>query len=734
MKLYICEKPSQGRDIARNLRCTQKHDGYMASADTIVTWCIGHLLEQQKPDAYEKDIKPWRRAILPIVPDKWKMAVVDRTKTQFKIVKELVKQADTIVIATDADREGDVIGREILDYCKYKGKVERLWLSALDDASIQKALKGIKPGESTYPLYQAGLGRQRADWLIGMNMTMATTSYFSQGQGVLSVGRVQTPTLQLIVNRDIQIEKFGSQDYYVLHARFKTADSEPFVTTWDIPASKAENGKCLKRSHCAMVAEKIQGVTGAVASFSEKSKSQSPPVCLSLSTLQKLASSKFGISAKETLNIAQSLYETHKATTYPRTDCGYLPESQFADAENILTTLKGVASHFSDVIESCDTRFKSPVWNDKKVTAHHGIIPTGNSKVDTAKMTSEEKQLYGLVCRYYIAQFLGNYEYAQRKVTVACANETFSATNNTPTRDGWKMVLSKIESEKKDDNDTGSIPLLSIDAETTTCNTDVLTKKTKPPARYTEGTLIQAMKNIAKEIDDKALQKVLRDTAGIGTEATRANIIEILLKREFIRKDKKFLISTDKGRKFLEKLPNIVKDPATTAKWEQMLDEVAEGKVTLSTFLTEQEANLTTMLERLDKVAATQPRGNVDAEHQCPECKSALHRRKGKNGFFWGCTAYPNCSTTLPDENGKPGTRKPETVSAIDCPTCKAHKLVKRKGKKAFFWGCKGYPECKAIFWDKNNAPDFETEVKPQSSTKKRGSSGRSQKNIKGDV
>ena len=235
----------------------------------------------------------------------------------------------------------------------------------------------------------------------------------------------------------------------------------------------------------------------------------------------------------------------------------------------------------------------------------------------------------------------------------------------------------------------------------------VNTKQTKPPARFTEGTLIAAMKNIAKEVDDKALKKILKDTAGIGTEATRANIIELLLRREFIKKEKKYLISTDRGRALLDKLPNVVKHPATTAEWEQMLDEVAMGNAPLDAFIDGQTTVLRTMFERLEKIIQTQPRGDSDAEHQCPECKSALQRRKGKKGFFWGCTAYPNCSTTLQDVGGKPVARKPQVLSKYDCPTCKSHKLVKRKGKKAYFWGCSGYPECKAIFWDKLNKPDF---------------------------
>ena len=717
MKLYICEKPSQGRDIAKVLGASEKKDGFMTGNGAIVTWCLGHLLQQATPEAYCDKLKPWRRSVLPVIPDNWQCIPNPKTTKQLTVVKKLVKSATDVVIATDADREGEAIAREVLDFCHYKGNIERLWLSALDTASIKKALNAIKPGSSTEPLYQAALGRSRADWLIGMNMTMATTASFSKGEGVLSVGRVQTPTLQLVVNRDLAIENFKVSDYYVVEATFKSLNNESFITTWNVPEDEQDSqGHCIKRSVAEMVCSKIEHQTATIESFSEGKKKSPPPLCLSLSSLQKLASSQLGLGAKETLEVAQSLYETHKATTYPRTDCGYLPTSQLGEANTILNNIKQLLPKLAPMVEHCDTRFKSPTWNDKKITAHHGIIPTTNSNITIDAMSDKEVKVFELITRYYLAQFLGDYVYAQRKVTVAVGKHTFSATDNTPIEPGWKKA---IVGDKETAEKSNPIPHLTQGDSVENVKADVLTKQTKPPARYTEGTLIQAMKNVAKEIEDKELKKILKDTAGIGTEATRANIIEILLKRAFLKKDKKTILSTEKGRTLLEKLPLVVKNPTTTAQWEQMLDEVANGNATLSTFMQGQAQSLHDMLERLDNIVKTQPKGDSHAEHQCPDCKSELLRRKGKKGFFWGCSRYPDCSTTLQDDNGKPVMRKPQVLSHHDCPTCKQHKLAKRQGKKSDYWACSGYPDCKAIFWDKGNSPDFDNLPKPRTQKRK---------------
>lgn len=594
--LYLCEKPSQGRDIARVLGVNQRNETHLKGKDIIVTWCIGHLLETVSPDFYCDDLKPWRLEKLPIVPKAWQMQVVEKTKKQFNAIKKLLKETQHVVIATDADREGEVIAREILGLCCYNGKIERLWLSALDDASIKKALLELKDGTKTEKLYFAGLARQRADWLVGMNLTMAATSLFSQrGEGVLSVGRVQTPTLKLVVNRDREIENFKSKDYFVLLVQFTAANQESFWATWQVPHDIAdEEGHCLNKEIIESILSKIKEQSAVVSDFTESNKQQSPPLCLSLSALQKLASSRFGFSAKQTLEIAQSLYEKHKATTYPRTDCGYLPESQLAEANLILKNLVLMHPELRAIVAQCDIKIKSSSWNDKKITAHHGIIPTSNSQVDIKKMSADELKLYDLICRYYVAQFLGNYIFNHRSVLVHYQNETFKATSSIPVTSGWRLALQETEEEV-----SSNIPLLKQDEALKTQQQRIETKQTKPPARFTEGTLIDAMKNIGKYVTNPELKKVLKETAGIGTEATRANILETLLRREYLTRKGKQLISTQKGRALINLLPSTITDPATTAQWEQELENIVDGNMTLDTFLQHQAKNLEVLLDAL---------------------------------------------------------------------------------------------------------------------------------------
>lgn len=601
--LYICEKPSQARDIAHVLGATQKNDGYLSSKQINITWCLGHLLSLAPPDDYCDHIKPWRMEILPIIPkmDEWKLIPNPNTKKQLTVIKNLLKKSSEVVIATDADREGDVIGRELLDYFDYKGLVKRLWLSALDETSIQKALENILPGQSTYPLYLAGLGRQRADWIVGMNMTMAVSHRYGQkGGGVLSVGRVQTPTLSLIVQRDEEIESFRSKDYYELKAQFMCEKGD-YWAKWQIHEDHGDaHGYCIDQAIPSAVSQNIHNKKGIVEYCVDEPQSKSAPLCFSLSSLQKLCSSQYGLSAKDTLAIAQSLYEIHKLTTYPRTDCGYLPESQFSEATRILKALCHVDGSLSEMIAKCDIQFKSPVWNDKKITAHHGIIPTAHLETSLEKLSDQELKVYDEIRRHYLAQFMGHYESVIRKVTVCVDEERFTAQAIRPKVQGWKAVmLGSDESEDQAEGVSDGIPELRIGEAVMVKACEVMAKKTKPPARFSEGTLIVAMKNIAKYVTPKHHQKTLRDTSGIGTEATRADMIEKLLLRGFIERNNKNLISTQKGRALIKILPEAIKDPCTTALWEQALDDISKGEETLSNFLDDQVDILEFMLESM---------------------------------------------------------------------------------------------------------------------------------------
>ncbi|MDN8554970.1 DNA topoisomerase III [Citrobacter werkmanii] len=597
MKLFLCEKPSQGRDIAKVLGATQRGDGCLTSKDIIVTWGFGHLMEMESPEGYDEKYKKWLLTDLPIIPEKWKVAVKPATKKQFTIIQKLLKKASSVVIATDADREGEMIAREILDACKFRGPVSRLWLSALDESSIHKALASLKPGEATESLYQAGLGRARADWLCGMNLTrLYTLKGQKAGQkGVFSVGRVQTPTLRLIVDRDQQIAHFIPRNYWTLTVRL-TGEKIPFHARWLAPESVCdEEGRCVSEPTLQQAAADIQRTARAIVTHAETTRvKESAPLPFDLGTLQQVCSKKWGMGAQQVLDIAQSLYETHKCTTYPRTDCGYLPQSMLAEAPQVLAALTSALPSLKPFLVHCNSQQQSRAWDDSKITAHHAIIPT-LKPADTSKMNEDERRVYDLICCHYLAQFLPQYEANRTELQLRCGDHHLLARGTMVATPGWKILFSD---ENKPDADMQ--PLLQL-PENTCCtveDTQVSAQKTSPPAHYTEGTLIAAMKNAARFVTDERLKQRLKESSGLGTEATRAGIIETLLKRGYIRREKRHLIATSSATTLMAMLPDIVKDPGMTALWEQALDEIASGKLPLALFLQKQSMWISKMVEQ----------------------------------------------------------------------------------------------------------------------------------------
>lgn len=598
MKLFLCEKPSQGRDIAKVLGATQRGDGYLTSKDFIVTWGFGHLMEMEQPESYDIKYKKWLLTDLPVIPEQWKIAVKPATKKQFTIIQKLLKKASSVVIATDADREGEMIAREILEACKFRGPVSRLWLSALDENSIRKALASLKPGEATESLYQAGLGRARADWLVGMNLTrLYTLKGQKAGQkGVFSVGRVQTPTLRLIVDRDRQIASFVPRDYWTLTVAH-IGQNVPFQAQWLAPEMICdEEGRCINQSALQQASTEISRTRQArVISTETKRVRESAPLPFDLGTLQQVCSKKWGMGAQQVLDIAQSLYETHKATTYPRTDCGYLPQSMQAEVPQVFNTLQQTDPALKSLLVQCDIQQKSRVWNDSKITAHHAIIPT-TQPVDISKMSEDEHRVYDLIRRHYLAQFLPLYEADNTQIRLECAGHTLAAAGNVVVTPGWKMLFSEDKSEADDNKQ--SLPQLAGNAQCPVTGTNIRELKTSPPAHYTEGTLIAAMKNAARFVTDERLKQRLKESTGLGTEATRAGIIETLLKRGYIRREKRHLIATRSATTLMAMLPDIVKDPGMTALWEQALDEIASGKLPLALFLQKQSMWISKMVEQ----------------------------------------------------------------------------------------------------------------------------------------
>ena len=608
MRLFLCEKPSQAKDIAAVLGASRRGDGCWTGPSATVTWCIGHLLETAPPDAYDERYKRWVLADLPIIPDKWKMRVKPKTASQFKAVKRLLGEASELVIATDADREGEMIARELVDHCRYRGPIQRLWLSALDDASIRKALAALKPGAETFNLYHSALGRSRADWLIGMNMSRLFTLLGRQSgyQGVLPVGRVQTPTLRLVVDRDRSISDFVPVAYWAIEVHLKH-DSQVFTAQWRAdPHTCDEQDRCLNQAHARQAATAMQNASQArVVKLRIERMREVAPLPFDLGTLQEVCSKKLGLGAQETLDIAQSLYETYKVITYPRSDCGYLPQSQHAEAASILHALQQADPNLGALAAHLDPQRRSRAWNDAKVSAHHGIIPTAAAK-NLERLAGKPRAVYTLIRARYLAQFLPNHEYDRTQADFDCAGQALRAVGKQIVESGWKRALPQALAPAKGEAPAPQpLPLLREGLDCAITDVRLKDLWTQPPKPFTEGDLIKAMKNVAKLVQDPLLKQKLKDTTGIGTEATRAGIIQGLLDRGYLSKNGKALAATPPAFSLIDAVPRAIADPGTTAIWEQALDMVQSGEMSLETFVSKQAAWMSKHIERCSGLQMT---------------------------------------------------------------------------------------------------------------------------------
>ena len=609
MRLFLCEKPSQGRDIAKVLGAIRRGDGCLIGAEATVTWCVGHLLETAPPEAYGDQYKSWSLDHLPIIPAQWRVEVKPKTVAQFKIIKHLLSEATTVVIATDADREGEMIARELVEHCRYRGPIQRLWLSALDDASIRKALAALKPGSETFNLYHSALGRSRADWLIGMNMSRLFTLLGRQSgyQGVLPVGRVQTPTLRLVVDRDRSISDFVPVAYWAIDVQLKH-DGQLFTAQWRAdPDTCDEQDRCLNQAHAQQAADAINSASSArVSKLRTERMREVAPLPFDLGTLQEVCSKKLGLGAQETLDIAQALYETYKVVTYPRSDCGYLPQSQHSEAASILAALQQADPSLAPLAGHLDPQRRSRAWNDAKVSAHHGIIPTAAAK-NLERLTGKHRAVYTLIRARYLAQFLPNHEYDRTQADFDCAGQALRAVGKQIVEAGWKRALPEALAPARGREAAAPqpLPILREGLDCAIANVHLKDLWTQPPKPFTEGDLIKAMKNVAKLVQDPLLKQKLKDTTGIGTEATRAGIIQGLLDRGYLIKNGKALAATAPAFSLIDAVPRAIADPGTTAIWEQALDMVQSGEMTLETFVAKQAAWMSKHIARCSGMTMT---------------------------------------------------------------------------------------------------------------------------------
>ncbi|UQI28527.1 DNA topoisomerase III [Pseudomonas bijieensis] len=658
MRLFLCEKPSQGKDIARVLGAHQRGDGCFKGVGVSVTWCIGHLVEAAPPEAYDERFQRWSLEHLPIIPSTWKVNVKADTAAQYKIVKRLLALATELVIATDADREGEMIAREVLELCQYQGAIQRLWLSALNEASIRKALVQLRPAEETQRLYHSALARSRADWLIGMNMSRLFTLLGRQcgHSGVLSVGRVQTPTLRLVVDRDREIERFTPVAHWVIEVDLSLL-GQSFTARWVAPdAALDAAGHCIRQAVAqqALLHLKQTGVAHVLEVEILRIR-EVPPLPFDLSTLQEACSRRFGFGVQQTMDIAQSLYETHKASTYPRSNSGYLPENMWGEAEAVLNALIISDPTVEPLVQLVDRSLRSRAWDDSQITAHHGIIPTHEPFVIHA-LSQDERAVYALIRAHYLAQFLPHHEYDRTVVRLDCGGWVLKAKGKRIVEPGWRQML-ESDAIAQEDEPLQSGQLLPVLGSGTRCDVQQVTLKplkTQAPKAYTQGELIKAMKGVAKLVTDPRLKQALKDATGIGTEATRANIIDGLLSRGYLYTKGRSVRASEAAFTLIDSVPPAIADPATTAIWEQAFDQIESGHMTLESFIAKQTAWITDLVEHYRTRALSM---HIPGGPTCPLCGTPMRQQHGKHRTFWSCTRYPDCRGSLPIAAAAPITK-----------------------------------------------------------------------------
>lgn len=602
MRLFIAEKPSLGRAIADVLpKPHKKGEGYISAANgDTVSWCVGHLLEQQQPEAYNPAYKKWSHEHLPIIPQQWKLVVKKQTSKQLSVLRKLVKQADLLVHVGDPDREGQLLVDEVINFLGVSGakknSVQRCLINDLNPSAVKQSLNKLRSNREFIPLSTSALARSRADWLYGINLTRA---YTLQGQkvgykGVLSVGRVQTPLLGLVVRRDKAIAAFVSQAFYEVWACLETDKGDGFKAKWQPSEQCAkfldEQGRNLSQALANNVAARVSQQPAQVKSLKREHKKQAAPLPYNLSSLQIDASKAFGLSAQQVLDICQSLYERHKLITYPRSDCRYLPITHFIQAKEVHAAIVANSHHlgqqghvFSQT--QFDLSRQSKAWNDTKINAHHGIIPT---KKISSHLSGNDAKVYSLICRNYLAQFLSTHEFYAVRVEVEIESGLFVAVAKELIAQGWKCLfahLNSIGSDKGDNKNNKNnsepvqlLPSLSLGQVLKSQQAEVLKKHTSPPKAFTDASLLAAMTGISAHVNDPALRKILRDTDGLGTDATRAGIIELLFSRGFLSRAGKTITSTVTGQSLIEALPDVATYPDMTARWEAELTAISEGK------------------------------------------------------------------------------------------------------------------------------------------------------------
>ncbi|MBK5144747.1 DNA topoisomerase III [Budviciaceae bacterium BWR-B9] len=635
MRLFIAEKPSLARAIADVLpKPHKRQDGFIVCGnDQVVTWCVGHLLEQAQPDQYDARYARWSLSDLPIIPEKWQLKPRDSVTKQLNVIKRLLAEANEVVHAGDPDREGQLLVDEVLDYLELdadkRQQVRRCLINDLNPQAVTRAIDKLRDNREFIPLCVSALARARADWLYGINMTRAYTLLGRNAgyNGVLSVGRVQTPVLGLVVRRDEEIENFVPKDFFEVKAHIVTPAEERFTAIWQ-PSDSCESfldeeGRLLNRNLAEHVVKRITGQPAFVTEYNDKRENDVAPLPFSLSALQIEAAKRFGFSAQQVLDLCQRLYETHKLITYPRSDSRYLPEEHFADRHAVIAAIE---THQPDIfpLPVVDSEKRNRCWDDKKVDAHHAIIPTARSS--SVSLSADEQKIYQLVSLQYLMQFCPDAVYRKCVIELDIAGGKFIAKARFLAEAGWRMLLGS--KERDEENEGTPLPVVNKGDELLCEQGEVVAKQTQPPRPFTDASLLSAMTGIARFVQDKELKKILRATDGLGTEATRAGIIELLFKRRFLQKKGRTITSTEAGRALIHCLPEIAAHPDMTAHWESTLTQISEKQCRYQDFMQPMVVTLQDLIAQAKRNRMPQVFKNIQQATELEESKPKKKRAK----------------------------------------------------------------------------------------------------------
>ena len=682
--LVIAEKPSVARDIARVLGANQKNGGVLEGKKYVVTWALGHLITLADPEEYDKKYEKWEMSTLPMMPKDMKLVVIRQTGKQFSVVKTQLfrKDIEEIIIATDAGREGELVARWILEKAGCHKPIKRLWISSVTDKAIKEGFANLKDGHAYDNLYRAAVARAEADWLVGMNGTRALTCKYN---AQLSCGRVQTPTLAMIARREEEIRQFTPKEYYGV-----SVETQDVKWTWR--DEKTKSFRTFSREKAEEIRRKTETASLEVTRIEEKTKKSMAPGLYDLTTLQREANQKYGFSAKETLNIMQRLYENHKVLTYPRTDSRYI-------GKDIVPTIRerlkacgiGPYRKLAGALMNKPVQANSSFVDDKKVSDHHAIIPT-EQFVQLDHMTNEERKIYDMVVRRFLAVLYPPFEYQQVTMEAKAAGETFAASGKVVKSQGWKEVYEGGDQEESEEDEEKlkdqRLPKMQTGQKLKVLRAALNTGKTKPPARFTEATLLAAMENPVKfmETRDKEAVKTIGETGGLGTVDTRADIIEKLFHSFMMEKKGNEIHITSKAKQLLELVPEDLKKPELTADWEMKLSQIAKGKIRQGDFLHEIRDYTCEIVDEIKSGEGTFRHDNL-TNKVCPRCGKKLLAVNGKNSKMLVC------------QDRECGYR--ETISRTTnarCPKCHKRMEMYVKGKEETFICACGYKEKLSAF------------------------------------